>query len=72
VTTQERIDLGRRFLEHAPTDPGPTNPDIAGWNGKGVNVCAVCAGRILARGCDLRTIADLPVWSPNVIDCDIC
>ena len=69
---EDLIEIGRRFLEHAPSITGPTNPDLAGWNGRGVDICASCAGRILARGCDLRLIADTAVWKPTEINCSFC
>lgn len=54
-----------RAIEHAPDDPGPLAPNLAGWSvGVGLFCCARCAGRILARGCRLPVGAD-PVWRDN-------
>lgn len=66
------IEIGRRYLEHAPNDFPPPAEGLVGWNGNGVDVCAECAGRIMARGCDMKKIADIPVWEPNTVLCDLC
>ena len=52
----------RDAAEHAPRDPGPMAPDLRGWwTPAGWYVCARCAGRIMARGCQLPRGAK-PVW----------
>lgn len=42
-----------------------------GFSGK-LSVCVVCAGRILGRGCHLKTLADKAVWEPETVTCDLC
>jgi hypothetical protein len=69
---RETLALAKRFIEHAPADPGPMADGIVGWNGRGVNVCCKCAGRIMARGCDFKAIATTPVWAPEKIICELC
>lgn len=69
-TKAELIEIGNRFLEHAP--PSSSGADgLSGWKG-GIVVCCDCASRILARGCALSMLADEPVWSPDVVKCDLC
>lgn len=64
------IKMGREWLEHAP-EAGVTNPELAGWGGI-IKVCSGCASRILGRGCDLKSLATVPVWKPESITCDLC
>ena len=75
------IETLRRFLEHAPKDPGKLAPALLGWtlttnNGDGEKhyfVCAHCAGRIMARGCHLPGNPE-PVWKSTGIKetCCVC
>jgi hypothetical protein len=44
----------RIAIEHAPASPGPIAADLLGWwTADGVYICSTCAGRIIARGCQL-------------------
>lgn len=65
MTRQEAIDQIRRFLEHAPTDPGQCAGDLIGWITKehDLFLCAHCAGRIFARG--LRPPDSAPLWADH-------
>lgn len=57
------MELLVRFIEHAPRDPGPLAGNIRGWwLPPGEYVCAHCAGRIMARGCQLPRGSE-PAWS---------
>lgn len=63
--------MGREFLAHAPSR-GIAGPiDLVGWKGM-IEVCSVCAGRIMARGCSMQELATEPVWDPCVVSCDLC
>jgi len=68
----ELIATGRRYLDGAPSVAYSDNPKLAGWYGKGINVCADCAERILQRGCDLMSIVHMPIWKPETLRCDLC
>lgn len=60
--THETVLTLRRMLADAPADPGPIAPDLRGWwTVSGFYVCARCAGRIMARGCQLPAGCK-PVW----------
>lgn len=58
------------------------NPELMGWRGPdNIFICAHCAGRILARGCNLQMIASVPQYFPKGVDtvaapvhqpCDFC
>jgi hypothetical protein len=65
------IEILHRFIEHAPAEP-PTPPvaDLSGWTGPDATVCSHCAGRILARGCDLKSYCPTPVWDKDIV-CDL-
>ncbi len=67
----ELIELGRHWLEHAP-DVGMRLGDLAGWTGNVGFVCQRCASRIMGRGCNLRMLADTPVWGQTALKCDLC
>ena len=69
---ETNLEIAKRFMEHGPKDIGPSNPDLVGWTGKGVDICSECAGRILGRGCDLSRVASVPVWKPSTIKCELC
>lgn len=61
VSKAELVELGRRWLEHAPAaSDGP--PGLLGHIGPAGFICANCAGRIAARGCDLGRLAPLPLY----------
>jgi len=71
----ETVKTLRRFLEHAPKDPGNIYNDLLGWQFEQTHfICATCAGRILARGCALPKDIT-PVWadSPKIstLECEI-
>ena len=68
---RELIELGRRWLEHAPPAEANKAMGLVGFTGK-IAVCNTCAGRILGRGCDLNMLADSPVWKPEQLTCDLC
>lgn len=56
------LDYIKLSLEHAPADPGPMNPDLIGWlTPEGNTLCAVCAARMIARGCHLPRNSE-PIW----------
>jgi len=66
MTTPERatetLTYLRTAIEHAPLDPGKLAPDIKGWIAEGgLYLCALCAGRIMARGC--RVPCGEVVWN---------
>jgi hypothetical protein len=63
-TTDTCISYLRSAIANAPSQPGRIAPDLLGWRvgEAGHYVCAPCAGRILARGCNLPPPAD-PVWA---------
>lgn len=67
------LDTLRRFIEHAPRDPGPMSTELAGWQSPELYLCATCAGRIMARGCRLPDGFD-PVWDdqPHAGECCLC
>ena len=68
---RELIELGKRWLEHAPPPATSHAPGLVGFRGK-LSVCVVCTGRILGRGCRLKTLADEAVWEPDTVSCDLC
>lgn len=71
----------RRLAENAPADPGPIAEGLVGWSdaqiGNSHFVCAVCSGRIMARGCHLpdhfkpQWEDDQPTTAP-VLKCCVC
>lgn len=65
------IWIGRQFLEHAPPARQPAVAGLVGYKGE-LEVCVRCADRILGRGCNLRMLADVPVWEPDTVACDLC
>ena len=68
-------DTMREWLQHAPKDPGLTAPELMGRETEsGEFVCAVCAGRLAARGCRLPVEWDV-VWKDQVqrtLTCATC
>lgn len=69
----ELIAVGREWLEYSPP-AGPVAPDLIGMRGPVGFVCSICASRILKRGCDLKQLANVPVWSGGVEQwtCALC
>lgn len=73
----DRVNLGKRFLEHAPRTTGKPASGLLGWHCTDTFVCVECTGRIMARGCDLDAVVpnanaawdELPKW---VKGCDLC
>jgi len=62
--TEPRTTLAslRAAIEFAPAGPGPVAPDLRGWwTPDDLFLCAVCAGRIFARGCRLPE-GSAPAW----------
>ena len=63
MTCDEHKQTLRLTIEHAPAEPGPIADGLLGWlTTAGVYVCAFCAGRIFARGCNLPD-SSRPIWS---------
>lgn len=61
--TEAEVELLKRFIEHAPQNPGVLSDELAGWwTPAGNYVCARCAGRIMARGCQLPRGTE-PAWN---------
>lgn len=73
-----KVDTLKRFLEHAPRDPGTMAPDLVGWwitCDDGLRyLCARCAGRIMARGCSIGQCEAVWDVSPGKITgiCEGC
>ena len=64
------VETLRRFLDGSPQDPGNIAPGLVGWQlATDIYVCARCAGRIMARGCQLPPNST-PVWhnGPIILD----
>lgn len=58
----DQLDLYREYIQYAPRD-AYSAPDLRGWtDALGVYLCALCAGRIMARGCSLKSPAT-PDWA---------
>lgn len=69
---QELILIGRGWLHGAPPSQ-PGAPDLLGFTGPVGFVCADCSGRIIGRGCQLRMLADAPLWKPSTApSCALC
>ena len=67
-----QIDRYREWIEYAPVDPGPQAAGLLGWtDGLGCYLCAHCAGRIMARGCQLVAPA-VATWDTTDETCDLC
>ena len=65
------IELGKSWIEHAPP-AGKIQAGLVGWSGEVGFVCAVCASRIVGRGCRLTTLAKNPVWDLKPCKCALC
>lgn len=68
----EAIKLGREWLENAPPFDGVyVGPDF--MSGVVGCVCRGCCRRVVARGCDMKRIANVPIWEATINDvCDLC
>jgi len=72
MTKEEAIKTVREWLEHSPPFDGVYyGPDF--MSGAVGCVCSGCCRRIVGRGCDLKRIANVPIWEATVNDmCDLC
>lgn len=71
-SSREEVATLRRFIEHAPSNPGPLAADLRGWwTPEGNYVCNRCAGRIMARGCQLPRGSE-PVWDTPPVMTGVC
>lgn len=72
MNQSEAIKLGQEWLAHAPPFDGIYyGPDL--MSGLAGRVCRGCCRRIVARGCDLKRIANVPIWEATMNDvCDLC
>lgn len=68
----EAIQLGQEWLANSPPFDGVyVGPDF--MSGIAGCVCRGCCHRIVGRGCDLKRIANLPIWEATANDvCDLC
>lgn len=65
-------DYLRSAIDHAPQYAGDTADDLLGWwTADGWYVCAKCAGRIMARGCQLPS-GSVPVWKDPAEPTGVC
>lgn len=56
------VELLKTQIEHAPKNPGIIAKNLLGWwTPDGYYIDAVCAGRIMARGCSLPQGSE-PCW----------
>lgn len=75
---EQQLMLYQEFLQFAPRDPGRLAHGLVGWtDGVGVELCAYCAGRIMARGCHLQGPckshwATDPDAGDRIKTCDLC
>lgn len=73
----EKIQIIRNALKEAPRQ-GPVPPGLVGWiHPDGTQVCAKCAGRLVARGCGYLLRGARDVWSndkhaPPFTECHAC
>jgi hypothetical protein len=68
----EAIQLGQEWLANSPPFDGVyVGPDF--MSGVAGCVCRGCCRRIVGRGCDLKRIANVPIWEATANDvCDLC
>lgn len=72
----ETVTYLREAIAHAPKSPGDVAPGLLGWVTPDDHyVCAKCAGRIMARGCQIPRGStpiwkDMPYESPDCVTCD--
>lgn len=72
-TAADVVQRLKEFLEHSPKSPGTLAPTLHGWltHPDQLFVCAVCAGRIMARGCQLPRGSE-PVWTDQNVKGKCC
>lgn len=58
----------REWLEHSPPAGSiqASPPDLSGFKADGVEICAECSGRLMARGCRLGDKVE-PIWERPVV-----
>jgi len=68
----QTVQYLRDAIEFAPKSPGKLVPDLRGWwTPDGYYVCSPCAGRIIARGCNLPRDSE-PVWRDKPEPFGVC
>ena len=70
MNQEEAIKAGREWLEHSPPFDGVYHGPH-GMRGPAGFVCGECCKRIIARGCNLRAIASIPVWEKADEQCNL-
>lgn len=66
------LSLLQAALDGAPIDPGRVAWNLRGWwTPGGWYVCAICAGRIMRRGCQLPKDST-PVWRDRPEPYGVC
>ena len=69
----EAIRMGREWLVHSPPfDRNAIYYGCVGMTGAAGFVCRECCIRITGRGCNLKTIANVPIWEPGNYVCSLC
>ena len=71
MTKTEAIQLGQEWISNAP----PTSGIYYGptfFSGIVGLACNKCCHRIMARGCNLKRIANVPIWDASEGKCDLC
>ena len=66
------VELGRGWLENSPPAKHEGDARPEGWEGPVGFVCQVCAARIMGRGCDIKRLANSPVWEKTEDICELC
>ena len=58
----------REWLEHSPPAAAVSAfpPDLSGFMADGIEICAECSGRLMARGCRLGDKVE-PIWERPVV-----
>lgn len=73
MTKEKAIKAGREWLVHSPPfDRNAIYYGCAGMTGAAGFVCRECCLRITARGCNLKAIANVPVWELGNYVCSLC
>lgn len=67
----ETLAYLQRAIEHAPKRPGQLSGTLEGWTVDGLYLCAFCAGRIIARGCNLPRSVE-PIWVCDDVKHEAC
>jgi len=71
MNQSEAIKLGQEWLANSPPFDGVyVGPDF--MSGNAGCVCRECCRRIVGRGCDLKRIANVPIWEKTNETCDLC